>query len=73
MNLLGPTNKKEKQQQQLMIVLLLCATGYYFFVYLPDQERKHLKMTIQETIRQVSQAQPQDYSSLLTTCQGYLR
>jgi hypothetical protein len=30
-------------------------------------------MKIQETIDKVSQAQPQDYSSLLTTCQEYLK
>ena len=71
MNLLRPTNQKEKQKQQLIIILLLCATAYYFLVYLPDQERKQLEMQIQETINQVTQAQPQDYSPLLTTCREY--
>jgi hypothetical protein len=73
-NILGKELKKEQEQQLKIIVLLLVAAViFYFNVYLPDQQRQQLEMQIQETIKKVTNAQSRDYSSLLTTCQGYLK
>ena len=73
-NILGKELEKAQEQQLKIIILLLVAgTIFYFNVYLPEQQRQQLEMQIQEIINKVSQAQPQEYSSLLTTCQGYLK
>ncbi|CAI2184646.1 4131_t:CDS:2 [Funneliformis geosporum] len=72
-NLLGKELKKEREQQLKYVVLtIIIGVGFYFLVYLPEQQRQQLEMTIQATIKQVSTAQPKDYSALLTTCQNYL-
>ena len=73
-NILGKELKKE-QEQQLKIIILLLVAGifFYFNVYLPEQQRQQFEMQIQETIKKVANAQPNEYSSLLTTCQGYLK
>jgi len=73
-NILGKELEKEQEQQLKIIILLLVAgTIFYFNVYLPEQQRQQLEMQIQETIDKVTKAQPQEYSSLLTTCQNYLK
>jgi len=66
---------EEKQEQQLkyVVLTLIIGTGFYFLVYLSNQQRQQFEMQIQETINKVANAQPQNYSSLLTTCQEYLR
>jgi hypothetical protein len=73
-NILGK-RLEEKQEQQLkyVVLTLIIGTGFYFLVYLPNQQRQQLEMQIQETINKVVTAQPQNYSSLLTTCQEYLK
>jgi len=66
---------QEKQERQLkyVVLTLIIGVGFYFLVYLPNQQRQQFEMQIQETINKVANAQPQDYSSLLTTCRGYLK
>jgi len=73
-NILGKKlDEKQEQQLKYLVLILLAGAGFYFLVYLPEQQRQQFEMTIQATIKQVATAQPQDYASLLTTCQGYLR
>jgi len=73
-NILGKELKIE-QEQQLKIIILLIVAGviFYFNFYLPEQQRQQLEMQIQETIDKVTKAQPNEYSSLLTTCRDYLK
>ena len=65
--------KKQEQQMKIVVLLLMAGMFFYFSVYLPEQQRQILEMEIQETISKVSKAKSEDYSSLLTTCQNYLK
>ena len=72
--LLKPETEQEKQKQQILILLLIAGIVFYRFVYLPQEETKQLERQIQETIGKVANTpKPEEYSSLLTTCQSYLR
>jgi len=74
LNILGKKlEEKQKQQLKYVVITIIIGTGFYFLVYLPEQQRQQFEMQIQETINKVVQAQSHEYSSLLTTCQDYLR
>jgi len=62
-----------KKQILLILLLLVGATYYYFMVYLPEEEKNFLEQIIETDINKTATVQPDEYSSLLATLQGYLQ